>query len=103
MMFDERKQNYKMVNSYYGLYESNLTKSVDGSEECLTFIQTVSMIKINIFRFNDTQFAYENEVGKIINKHNSLIFHALWLNENLSQSGVSEDIIKIMRVVREWK
>jgi hypothetical protein len=83
MMFDEKKASYNMVNSYYSSYEANLTKSVDGSEECLTFMQTVNMVKINIFRFNDTQSAYESyDSGKIINKHNSLIFHALWLDDN---------------------
>ena len=97
-MFDENKDNED-----YGIYESELIKNPDGSQECLTFYQRDSMIKINIFRYNDTQSAYDNDAGKLINKHNSLIFHSLWLDENLTQNGVSEDIIKIMRVVREWK
>lgn len=112
MMFEEKRSyNYNfnnngttmLSNKSLNNYECSLIKSVDGSEECLTFTQVQSNVKLNIFRFNDSHISYEcHESGKTINKHNSLIYHALWLDENLMQAGVSEDIIKILMIVREW-
>ena len=113
MMFEEKRAyNYNfsnngntiLTNKSLNNYECSLVKSVDGSEECLTFTQVQNNVKLNIFRFNDSHISYEcHESGKTINKHNSLIYHTLWLDEHLMQAGVSEDIIKILSIVREWK
>lgn len=85
-------------------YTFSLSKNINAAnEECLTIRNRMCGHRVNLFRFNDSQTTFENESGKVINKHNSLIFHAIWLDESLTQGGVSEEIIKIMRIVREWK
>jgi hypothetical protein len=85
-------------------YTFVVSKNINVSnEECLIITNLMCHHGINLFRFNDEKTTFQNESGKVINKHNSLIFHALWLDESLAQGGVSEEIIKIMRIVREWK
>lgn len=34
---------------------------------------------------------------------NSSIYHAIWLEELISNQNISQDLIKIMRMLREWR
>jgi hypothetical protein len=84
-------------------YTINLFTKAEDNEQCLIFTHMPSACRCNLYYYNDSATQYENQSGKVINKQNSLIFHSLWLDDSLSQNGVSEEIIKIMRLVREWK
>ena len=87
------------VNSY----QVSLTKDELGTYEQLTFKHNSSSISVNLYKFNDASTSYKNQSEKSIDKYHSLVFHSVWVNDTLSADGVSQEIIKIMRLVREWR
>jgi len=77
---------------------------VDPLTQRITIIHTPTSIKINIYKFIDEENkVYTNKEGKLINKHNSFLYHSIWVEECLTKNSISEDIVNIMRLVREWK
>lgn len=84
-------------------YQLSLTKDELNTYEVLTFNHITNNMKVNLYKFNDATTSYKNQSEKVIDKYHSLIFHSVWINENLSAEGISQEILKIMRLVREWK
>jgi len=59
-------------------YTINLFRKIEDNEECLIFTHMPSSCRVNLYKYNDSTTAYDNQSGKTINKQNALIFHSLW-------------------------
>ena len=69
----------------------------------MTFTHKIFKTKLNIWRFNDLKKASVGDCSKIISKYYATVWHANFLQENLGQSEINENVLKIMRIARFWR
>ena len=100
-ILNKKKENSKSRANDYNI---GPLVHVDPWTQRVAIIHTPTSIKINIYKFLDEENkTYTNNDGKLINKNNSFLYHSIWIEECLAKNAVSEQIVNIMRIVREWK
>jgi hypothetical protein len=107
-LFQERKSTFQLINNHYQLYEVRAISPQTEYEEtgalrCLYFTHSLTGIKIKIINFVDKGGSYVNCRGKTVNLFNSTLFHVMWLEQQYTREPVSQEISKLLRIIRKWR
>lgn len=101
--FYERRGSFQLINNTYHLYEARVETREGINCTELIFTRSVSNIEVRISTYKENGHEYNNLNSRLINKKNSIIYHTLWLEEFMNLNNMNRDVLKILRVVREWR
>lgn len=107
-LFLERKATFKLVNNHYQLYEvaDFLTKTrYEERPDCrlLYFVHSLTSITIKFINFV-VQDTHSTGLGQSpLTTFSCSLYHVWWLDQQYSREPVSEEVSKLLRIVRGWR
>lgn len=107
-LFQERKATFQLVNNYYQLYEVviELTKAdcqETENSKLLFFTHSLTGIKIKLINLEKKENFQSGSSEKKLSLFSSTLYHVWWLDQQYSREPVSQEVSKLMRLIRLWK
>lgn len=107
-LFLERKETFHLVNNYYQLYEvfpysSQTTYQERSDSRLLYFTHSLTGIKIKLINYGASAHAQTDPSASKLTPFNCSLYHVWWLDQQYSREAVSQEISKLLRIVRGWR